>query len=107
MEKSVTVDKVTDSVNKMKIQLTYVDQAVPSMIRMPPFEEYYNNSSQNLNVYWKLINEFNLLLPSDEVYFSGKRGSCYQLILRECDVVSHDIIKFFTGYNLTEDKLKR
>ena len=107
MRKIVTVDDTIDSVNTRKVPLTYVNQAVPSMIRMPPFEEYYNNSSQNLNVYWKLINEFNLLLPSDEVYFSGKRGSCYQLILRECDVVSHDIIKFFTGYNLTEDKLKR
>ena len=54
-----------------------------------------------------MINESNLLLHSDEVDFIRKRVSCYQLILRECDVVSHGMIKLFTGYNLTEDKLKR
>ena len=77
------------------------------MIRMPCFEEYYNMSSHSLNVYWKLINNLNLLLPTDKVDFIGKRVSCYQMMLRECDVVSHGIIKFFTGYNLSEDKIKR
>ena len=46
-------------------------------------------------------------MTSDEVDFICNKVSCYQHILRECDVVSHGIIKFFTGHNLTEDKLKR
>ena len=81
----------------MKVPLTYVDQAVPPIIRMPHFEECYNNSSQNLNVYYNLIHESNVLLASDEVGFIGNRVSCYQQILREFVVVSHSMIKFLLG----------
>ena len=38
LKRFITVEEFTDSVNLMKFQLTYIDQDVPSMTRMPPFK---------------------------------------------------------------------
>ena len=39
LKKFVTVDDVFESVNATKVPLTYVNQAVPSMVRMPRFKK--------------------------------------------------------------------
>ena len=59
-----------------------------------------------LNAYWNMINESNLVSTPKEPDFNGIIVAYYQQILRECDVISHGIIKHFIVYNTTNDSIK-
>ena len=91
----------------LKILLTHINQAVPSLRRMSNLERYHNSKTDSINVYWDIVSIIQVNAKSVQPDFIGFRVVCYQIMISECDVISNGIIEFLTGYNKSKELLKR
>lgn len=89
--------------NRSQVSLSYIDQNIPSMAMMPPFELHLNDKDKLATI---LYNPRTIQDNNNTIDFTGSRVRAYNHFINVQDVCTNVIFKFFGNYNLSKNEYK-
>ena len=94
---------------KEKVSITYVNQAIPSMYKLPCFELVVSrdNERRSISIASSILNTDVVVPRSTDIDVTGSRVTSYVNTVECCDIVNDCICPYLTNYFLGEDEFKK